>query len=155
MQGCVFVFAICHPPFLFNKQIHSSLSFMTTCFVALLSAVVDEVLCITAAKQIELPFSDPLQRVHQVLENTQTNFSSMLSDVRRRVTTEIDFINGSKREIVHVCVCVCVFTHLHTHPPLYSLTHTHTHTHTHTRTHTRTRTLVPCLPSFASRFYCK
>lgn len=56
--------------------------------------VIKEVLHVTNQKGIKLPFQNPQEQVRQVLMNTSQNFSSMLSDVRRRVPTEIDFING-------------------------------------------------------------
>jgi len=59
---------------------------------------VKEAVAVAEAKRIKLPYSDPIGRVKEVCEATAGNIASMLQDVRREKTTEIEAINGA---IVH------------------------------------------------------
>jgi len=58
-------------------------------------AAVAEAVRVAKAKEIELPYDDPVAQVRQVALATGSNRSSMLSDVVRRLPTEIDVINGA------------------------------------------------------------
>ena len=58
-------------------------------------AAVEEAVRIAKAKEIVLPYDDPVAQVWQVSKATGSNRSSMLSDVVRAVSTEIDVINGA------------------------------------------------------------
>jgi 2-dehydropantoate 2-reductase len=57
--------------------------------------LVKEAVAVSKAKNIQLPFEDPLGRVVQVCRNTAGNIASMLQDVLNKRETEIDFINGA------------------------------------------------------------
>jgi 2-dehydropantoate 2-reductase len=46
-------------------------------------------------RKITLSYSDPLKKVEAVARDTHENISSMLQDVLRRKTTEVDYINGA------------------------------------------------------------
>jgi 2-dehydropantoate 2-reductase len=58
-------------------------------------AAVAEAVRVARAKDIDLPYDDPVAQVRQVALATGSNRSSMLSDVVRRLPTEIDVINGA------------------------------------------------------------
>ena len=60
-----------------------------------MAAAVAEAVQVAKAKGIELPYEDPLAQVRQVTSATGSNRSSMLSDVVRRMPTEIEVINGA------------------------------------------------------------
>lgn len=62
---------------------------------SLMAAAVDEAVQVIQAKGIQLPYADPQERVRAVAIATGPNRSSMLSDVSRRVPTEIDVINAA------------------------------------------------------------
>jgi 2-dehydropantoate 2-reductase len=61
----------------------------------IMEELVKEAVAVSRAKNIQLPFEDPLGRVVQVCRNTAGNIASMLQDVLNKRETEIDFINGA------------------------------------------------------------
>jgi len=61
----------------------------------IMEEVVREAEAVAAAKNIKLPYEDPLVRVKDVCRNTSGNIASMLQDVLNKRETEIDFINGA------------------------------------------------------------
>jgi 2-dehydropantoate 2-reductase len=65
----------------------------------LMGATAQETAVIAAAQGIALPFEDPVSEVENVAKRTDSNISSMLSDVMRNAPTEIDAINGAIAEI--------------------------------------------------------
>jgi 2-dehydropantoate 2-reductase len=56
---------------------------------------VEEAVRVSAALNITLPYSDPMEKVLEVCRNTSGNIASMLQDVLNKRATEIDFINGA------------------------------------------------------------
>jgi 2-dehydropantoate 2-reductase len=60
-----------------------------------LEEAVKEAVAVAAAKNIQLPYSDPLHRVIKVCEATAGNMASMLQDVLKEKETEVDAINGA------------------------------------------------------------
>lgn len=62
---------------------------------AVMEMAVEEAVTVARAKQILLPYPDPIGRVMEVCEATAGNVASMLQDVRNRKVTEIAFINGA------------------------------------------------------------
>jgi 2-dehydropantoate 2-reductase len=60
-----------------------------------LEEAVKEAVAVAEAKNIQLPYSDPLNRVMAVCEATAGNIASMLQDVLKERETEVDAINGA------------------------------------------------------------
>ncbi len=60
-----------------------------------LEEAVKEAVAVAAAKNIQLPYPNPLERVMQVCEATAGNVASMLQDVLKEKQTEVDAINGA------------------------------------------------------------
>ncbi|MDD5236095.1 MAG: 2-dehydropantoate 2-reductase [Candidatus Omnitrophica bacterium] len=60
----------------------------------ILKEAVNEAVRVAKKKRIKLIYDDPLAKVEAVCEATAQNTSSMLQDVLRKKSTEIDFING-------------------------------------------------------------
>ena len=60
-----------------------------------LKEAVKEAVAVAGAKNIQLPYGDPLGRVMQVCEATAGNVASMLQDVLKEKETEVDAINGA------------------------------------------------------------
>jgi 2-dehydropantoate 2-reductase len=61
----------------------------------LMKLAVDEAVAVAKAKNVTLPFADPLAKVREVAKKTGQNKSSMYQDVANRRRTEIDFICGA------------------------------------------------------------
>ncbi len=62
---------------------------------AVMEEAVREAVAVARAKEIALPYPDPVGRVMEVCEATAGNIASMLQDVLNRKMTEIDYINGA------------------------------------------------------------
>ena len=60
-----------------------------------LAEAVREAVAVAEAKGIELPYSEPIDRVVGVCQATSGNIASMLQDVLKRRMTEIEAINGA------------------------------------------------------------
>jgi len=60
-----------------------------------METAVSEAVAVARAKQVRLPYSDPMSRVIDVCNATSDNLSSMLQDVLNERMTEIAFINGA------------------------------------------------------------
>jgi 2-dehydropantoate 2-reductase len=56
---------------------------------------VKEAVAVAEAKNIQLPYQDPLGRVAEVCRDTSGNIASMLQDILNKKVTEVDFINGA------------------------------------------------------------
>jgi 2-dehydropantoate 2-reductase len=56
---------------------------------------VKEAVAVAEAKNIQLPYPDPMRRVMEVCEATAANIASMLQDVLKERETEVDAINGA------------------------------------------------------------
>ncbi len=56
---------------------------------------VNEAVKVAQAKNIKLPYDNPIEKVLEVCRNTSGNIASMLQDVLNKRVTEIDFINGA------------------------------------------------------------
>ena len=61
----------------------------------IMAQAVQEAVAVAKAKDISLPYPDPLARVLEVCEATAGNVASMLQDVLNGKMTEIRFINGA------------------------------------------------------------
>jgi 2-dehydropantoate 2-reductase len=63
--------------------------------LALMTEAVRETAAVAAAKDIDLPYDDPVAAAVEVAGRTASNHSSMLQDIRRGAPTEIDAISGA------------------------------------------------------------
>jgi 2-dehydropantoate 2-reductase len=61
----------------------------------IMEEAVKEAVAVAEAKNIQLPYPDPLARVIEVCDATAANIASMLQDVLKEKITEVDFINGA------------------------------------------------------------
>jgi 2-dehydropantoate 2-reductase len=61
----------------------------------IMSAAANEVAAVAAAQGIELPYSDAAKRTVEVADATANNRSSMLQDIERGASTEIEAISGA------------------------------------------------------------
>jgi len=61
----------------------------------IIADLVEEAVNVAEKKSVKLSYSNPLQQVYKVIENTGLNRSSMLQDFDRGDLTEIDFINNA------------------------------------------------------------
>jgi 2-dehydropantoate 2-reductase len=61
----------------------------------IMEEAVKEAVAVAEAKDIQLPYPDPLSRVLDVCLSTAGNVASMLQDVLKERETEVDFINGA------------------------------------------------------------
>ena len=61
----------------------------------IMEEAVKEAVAVAEAKNIQLPYPDPLSRVMEVCEATAGNIASMLQDVLKETETEVDAINGA------------------------------------------------------------
>jgi 2-dehydropantoate 2-reductase len=61
----------------------------------IMEEAVKEAVAVAEAKNIHLPYPDPMGRVIEVCQATAGNIASMLQDVLKKKLTEIDFINGA------------------------------------------------------------
>jgi 2-dehydropantoate 2-reductase len=61
----------------------------------IMEEAVKEAVDVAEAKDIQLPYPDPLGRVIDVCRGTSGNIASMLQDVLKERQTEVDFINGA------------------------------------------------------------
>jgi len=56
---------------------------------------VGEAVAVAEAKDVNLPYPDPIERVLEVCRATSGNIASMLQDILNQRITEVDFINGA------------------------------------------------------------
>ena len=56
---------------------------------------VGEAVAVAEAKEVNLPYPDPIERVLEVCRATSGNIASMLQDILNQRITEVDFINGA------------------------------------------------------------
>ncbi|MGD9161689.1 MAG: ketopantoate reductase C-terminal domain-containing protein, partial [Desulfobacteraceae bacterium] len=63
--------------------------------LAIIKEAVTEAVAVSKAKNINLAFDNPLEKVLEVCRNTAGNIASMLQDVINKRPTEVDFINGA------------------------------------------------------------
>jgi len=62
---------------------------------AVMEKAVQEAVAVANAKNIDLPYPDPQERVREVCRATAGNIASMLQDVLQKRITEVGFINGA------------------------------------------------------------
>ena len=63
--------------------------------LAVMKEAVAEAVAVSKAKNINLAYDDPLEKVLEVCRATAGNIASMLQDVLNKRPTEVDFINGA------------------------------------------------------------
>jgi 2-dehydropantoate 2-reductase len=61
----------------------------------IMEEAVKEAVSVARAKEIQIPYPDPLGRVIEVCQATAGNIASMLQDVLKEKLTEVDAINGA------------------------------------------------------------
>ena len=61
----------------------------------IMEEAVKEAVAVAEAKDIQLPYPEPVGRVLDVCRGTAGNISSMLQDLLKQRETEVDFINGA------------------------------------------------------------
>ncbi len=76
-------------------EIYNGKLLENTEYCQLMSAAAEEVALVAKAKNISLPYPDPVVHVKQVCKATATNRSSMLQDILRGSKTEIEVISGA------------------------------------------------------------
>ena len=63
--------------------------------LSIMEQAVAEAMAVSKAKNINLPFADPMKKVLEVCSQTSGNIASMLQDVLNKRLTEVDYINGA------------------------------------------------------------
>ncbi len=61
----------------------------------IMERAVNEAVAVAKAKNIDLPFNDPLARTQEVCRDTADNIASMLQDILNKKRTEVEYINGA------------------------------------------------------------
>ncbi|MFP4390741.1 MAG: ketopantoate reductase C-terminal domain-containing protein, partial [Desulfococcaceae bacterium] len=62
---------------------------------SLMAAAVEEAVAVARAREISLPYDEPLEKVRAVCRATAENRASMFQDIAAGRLTEVDVINGA------------------------------------------------------------